>query len=612
MHNPITDKKLGQEIARVISLLDKRDKSKLILVTGVQVFFGLLDLIGVAVIGIVTAITIRGIKSQGPGNRVGLILETLGLQEFSLRQQIVFLGLTAVFILSAKTILSVIFLRKTLFYLSRRSASITNDLMSRLLTQPLNFITAESQQQRLFSLTTGVSNLTVGVLSNIVLIVSDTSLLVVLLIGLFVVDPLICISTLIVFTVVGISLYFLLHTRATKFGIQNSMVAISSNQKIMETISSFRELSTKGGKEFFANQISRQRFQMASFDAELKFLPNISKYTTELTVVIGITVIAAIQFSRSDNNHAIAVLSVFIAASTRIAPAVMRLQQSAITVKSYLASSKPTLDLAERLNNADKLSTIETLISTSHPGFTPHVKIKNLTFRFPEDNFNLIDDLSLSIEPGTFTAFVGPSGGGKSTLIDLMLGVILPNDGLIEISYNSIIDSIRNWPGAIGYVPQEVFISNASIKENVCLGFDPSKIDEKLIWEALDQAELLDFVDSLGGKLDFLIADNGSNMSGGQRQRLGIARALVTKPKLLILDEATSSLDADTEKRIADSISSLKGKTTVVVVAHRLSTVRFADTIYYIDKGTIKGKGNFNQVKEMIPDFKLQAGYMGL
>jgi ABC-type bacteriocin/lantibiotic exporter with double-glycine peptidase domain len=390
------------------------------------------------------------------------------------------------------------------------------------------------------------------------------------------------------------------------------MVAISSNQKILETISSFRELSTKGGKEFFANQISRQRFQMASFDAELKFLPNISKYATELTVVIGITVIAAIQFSRSDINHAIAVLSVFIAASTRIAPAVMRLQQSAITVKSYLASSKPTLDLAEMLNDAEKLRTIETLISTSHPGFTPHVKVKNLMFRFPEDNFNLIDDLSLSIEPGTFTAFVGPSGGGKSTLIDLMLGVILPNDGLIEISYKSIMDSIRNWPGAIGYVPQEVFISNASIKENVCLGFDPSKIDEKLIWEALDQAELLDFVDSLEGKLDFLIADNGSNMSGGQRQRLGIARALVTKPKLLILDEATSSLDADTEKRIVDSISSLKGKTTVVIVAHRLSTVRFADTIYYIDKGTIKGKGNFNQVKEMIPDFKLQAGYMGL
>lgn len=604
--------KFNTDLKRAFGLLDKGDRRKLLLVTLVQVLFGFLDLVGVAAIGMVTAITIRGIKSQGPGDRVSSILDFLGLEDFSLRSQVVCLGIAAVIILSSKTVFSVIFLRRTLFYLSRKSASISSDLISKILSQPLSFISLESQQQRLFTVTTGVSNLTVGVLSNIVLIVSDVSLLIVLLLGLFFVDPVVCISTLLVFGCVGVILYFLLHTRAARFGLENSKVSISSNQKIIEAFSSFRELSAKGGREFYANQISLQRFQLATFDAELKFLPNISKYVTELTVVIGITGIAAFQFSRSDHNHAIAVLSVFIAASTRIAPAVMRLQQSAITVKSYLASSKPTLDLADDLIQVNKLSKNENQISTNHQGFIPKIEIKNLNFRYLSENTNVINALSLKITPGSFTAFVGPSGGGKSTLIDLMLGVCLPDQGSIQISQKLPNEALKTWPGAIGYVPQNVFVSNASIRENVCLGFNPWKIDEDLIWRALEQAELSEFVRELDGQLDFVVSDNGSNLSGGQRQRLGIARALVTKPKLLILDEATSALDAETEKRISDSISNLRGDTTIVVVAHRLSTVRQADTIYYLDQGVICGQGTFEEVKELNSDFKLQAGYMGL
>ncbi len=612
MKNPLISRRFDGELKRAFRLLDKRDRRKLLLVTLVQVLFGFLDLLGVAVIGMVTAIAIRGIKSQGPGDKVSSILDFLGIEDFSLRSQVVFLGIAAVLILSSKTVFSVVFLRKTLFYLSRKSASISSDLISKLLAQPLSFISLESQQQRLFSVTTGVSNLTVGVLSNIVLIVSDISLLLVLLLGLFVVDPVVCISTLIVFGSVGVILYLLLHSRAARFGLENAKVSIYSSQKMIEAFSSYRELSARGGREFYANQISRQRYQLATFDAELKFLPNISKYVTELTVVIGITGIAAFQFSRSDNNHAIAVLSVFIAASTRIAPAVMRLQQSAITVKSYLASSKPTLDLADDLLQTEKLSRNENHVSIEHHGFTPQIEIKKLSFRYNSENDKVINNLNLIINPGSFTAFVGPSGGGKSTLIDLMLGVCLPDEGVIQISQRLPREALRTWPGAVGYVPQNVFVSNASIRENICLGFNPSEINDELVWNALEQAELSDFVRELDGQLDFLISDNGSNLSGGQSQRLGIARALVTKPKLLILDEATSALDADTEKRISNSISNLIGETTIVVVAHRLSTVRFADKIYYIDQGVVRGEGTFEEVKELNPDFKLQAEHMGL
>jgi ABC-type bacteriocin/lantibiotic exporter with double-glycine peptidase domain len=258
------------------------------------------------------------------------------------------------------------------------------------------------------------------------------------------------------------------------------------------------------------------------------------------------------------------------------------------------------------------LSRHENQISTEHEGFIPKIELKNVSFRYPSEDKNVVNDVSLKITPGSFTAFVGPSGGGKSTLIDLMLGVCLPDQGIIEISQHLPKEVLRTWPGAIGYVPQYVFLSNASIRENICLGFNPLEISEHLIWKALEQAELAEFVRQLDTQLDFVVSDNGSNLSGGQRQRLGIARALVTKPKLLILDEATSALDAETEKRISESISNLRGDTTIVVVAHRLSTVRLADTIYYLDQGEVRGQGTFEEVKELNSDFKLQAGYMGL
>lgn len=624
-HRELTFREIGDEMVslrryrfftpdlqRSFKLLESRDRHRLILVTIIQIIFGVLDLIGVAAIGVVTAITIRGIRSEAPGDRVSAIMSYVGLDSFSLRQQVVIVSLAAVLILTLKTLLSIFLLRRTLFYMSRKSAAISSELISKLLSQPLSFIKIESLQQRLFTLTTGVSNITVGVFANLVLIVSDATLLLVLLAGLYLVDPLVCISTLFVFSSVGLILYYFLHTKASQVGLENSKLTVSSNQKIIEVLSSFREINTKGSKEYYANLIRRQRNTLANYDAEIKFLPNVSKYTTEMTVVIGIALIAAIQFSRSDTNHAIAVLSVFIAASTRIAPAVMRLQQSTITIKSYLASSKPTLDLADQLNYVEKLEVQENKLSTIHLGFNPNLEVKNVSFKYPGESEFAIRELSLEIKSGSVTGFVGPSGGGKSTLVDLILGIVEPDGGSIQVSGMKSLEAIRSWPGAIGYVPQNVFVANTSIRNNICLGYSSTEVPEDLIWDALEKADLSDFVDSLEGKLDYEVGDNGGNLSGGQRQRLGIARALLSKPSLLILDEATSSLDAETENRISNSISNLKGNTTVLIIAHRLSTVRFADKVYYIEKGKINGEGTFEDLKRINKSFEVQASHMGL
>jgi ABC-type multidrug transport system fused ATPase/permease subunit len=223
-----------------------------------------------------------------------------------------------------------------------------------------------------------------------------------------------------------------------------------------------------------------------------------------------------------------------------------------------------------------------------------------------------LKNINLEVKPGEIVAIVGKSGSGKTTLVDIITGVLSPNTGQVTISKIKSADVSRQFPGAISYVPQDVFISNGTIRSNICLGFEINEILDEEIWQALKTAQLFDVVNQLPDKLDSPIGDRGSKLSGGQRQRLGIARALITKPRLLILDEATSSLDSQTELDVSESILSLVGDVTVIIIAHRLSTVQKSDIVVYIDNGEIKSCGSFSKVRNEIPDFDLQAKLLGI
>jgi len=599
-------------LGRSANLLSKSDKRKVLLVALGQICLGGLDLLAVLMIGALGAHAVGGEQSNSPGKAVYSILLMLRISNESFQAQIVILSTCAALLLTGRTLLSIIFTRRMLFFLSRRGALISLNLTSRLLAQPLLRIQSRSTQDTLFSLTRGVETITLGILATSVNVLADISLLLVMSIGLFLVEPTVAFWTFLVFSIVGFSLYRLMHSRAHTLGFKNAQLNIQSNEKIVEVFSSYRESVVRNRRNFYAREIGRLRLELANTMAEINFMPYISKYVIETTVILGALLISSITFVLRDATQGVGILSIFLAAGLRIAPAVLRVQQSAVQIRGGIGMAGPTLDLIDEIRHVSPVEVSGDHVDLLHKGFSPNIRILNATLTYPGNSNPAILDITLNVVEGSLIAFVGPSGAGKSTIVDVLLGIIPPDYGSVTISGVSPLEAISKWPGAISYVPQDVLISNGTIRENVALGYPLEVATDDLVTKALTIAHLDEFVTQLPQGLDTHVGERGTKLSGGQRQRLGIARAMFTKPSLLVLDEATSSLDGETEAAIAAAIHALRGSTTVVMIAHRLSTIRSADTVVYLAEGRIIRTGKFEEIRKEVPDFDRQANLMGL
>jgi ABC-type multidrug transport system fused ATPase/permease subunit len=597
---------------RSLGVLSRTDQKKVLAVTILQMCMGALDLLGVVAIGLLGALSVTGLQSSAPGDRVGSALTFLHISESSFQTQATILGVGAVFLLVGRTVLSIFFTRRILFFLSRRGASISATLISRLLSKPLLIVQSRTTQETLYAVTSGVALITLQVLATSIVMVSDLSLLVVMAVGLFAVDPTTAIGTTLIFSLIAYFLYRFMHVRASELGFKNSRFSIISNEKIVEVFSSYRESVVRNRRDYYAREIGKLRFALADVSAEAAFLPYVSKYVIETAVVLGALLIGAAQFILQDAAHAVATLAIFLAAGTRIAPAVLRVQQGSIQIRGSLSAAAPTLDLIDSLGNSPIIENVNDEVDTLHVGFVPEIEISNISLTYPNKLTPAISGATLSIPSGSLVAFVGPSGAGKTTFIDVLLGVLNPDQGSVLVSGLPPILAVAKWPGAVSYVPQDVAIVSGTVRENIALGYPSETATDELVASALEVAHLNRFVSGLPHGVDTQVGDRGANLSGGQRQRLGIARAMFTRPHLLVLDEATSSLDGETETSISEALHALRGSTTIVMIAHRLSTVRNADMVVYLSEGKIMASGTFQEVREKIPDFDRQARLMGL
>lgn len=571
-----------------------------------------------SLIGLVGAVAYRGIQSQVVGDRTATALEFLRIENLDFSEQIVVIGVVAFLLLVLKSVLVYYFTKKIYLFMSYQSAYLSEKLTRHLTNSSVQEVQKRSSQDYAFHIITGTNHLMMGVVGTAFSIMSDVALFVFLISLLLIADLKSALISALIFIAVGVLLHKLMQSKALNLGKKLKDLSVGNNEKILELTSSFREIVTRNTQDFYSNEIFKGKVRVAEVSARQKMMPLFSKHFMEVMVFAMFLGIAALQFLLNDTSRAVGNLALFLAASTRISPAVLRIQQGSVQIKSAMGGGESTLRLIETISDSTFELTKENieeslvLVSNSKISFVPSVDFKNVTFQYHPESKMKIESLSLEVRPYQFVAFVGPSGAGKSTLIDLLFGLLPPEDGEVLIGGVPARAALKIWPGECGYVPQNVMMHKGSVMSNLLMGLERNEKVESRAEELLKMVNMHETVMKLDGGYDATIDERGGNLSGGQRQRLGIARALMTNPRILVMDESTSMLDATSENIITDALLNLREKVTLIVIAHRLSTVKSAERLFYIDDGKIRAEGNFESLRNQVQDFDIQAKLMGL
>lgn len=609
-------------VRKSISMLSEGKRVVLYGAAAFQVSLGLLDLLGIALIGLVAAVAVSGISPSTIPSWAQSFLDATGLDALTISQLSVAIALTAVLVLVAKTVISAAMTRVITRFLAHRQADLSVTLARAFLQRPLSQVQRWTTSEATYALGQGVSAATVALLGSAIVIASELFLFTIIGASLLIYDPILTIAAGAFFTLI----VFVLHRQLGRASARNAeaikSTSIDTLSVVSEALSTYRETTVLNRRDLYVSRYDSIVTRYANASANNAFILEIPKYILEAALYVGALLLGVIQFITKDWSAAATTTALFLAAGSRVIPSMLRLQGAGITIRNAAVMAQPTFFMFDSLQRpstrgndegahriSDRLHDVAT---SGYPNFNASVEVEDLCLTFADADEPVIDGVSFSADAGTSVALVGSTGAGKSTLADLILGVLTPDSGAIRIGGVDPREAIERWPGAVAYVPQNVALVAGTVRQNVALGMPEASIKNNLVWEALRRAHLADFLTENREGLDTWIGERGFKLSGGQRQRLGIARALYTRPKLLVLDEATSALDAETELAIIETLADLEGEVTTITVAHRLATVRNADQVLYLDHGRILARGSFAQVREASPDFDHQAKLLGL
>jgi ABC-type multidrug transport system fused ATPase/permease subunit len=455
--------------------------------------------------------------------------------------------------------------------------SISNKLYRKYLLRDYKLHTEQNSSKLISTVIMETNAFTQAFLLPLLYVISELFILIGIVILIFYVNPFgaLIITTILFFT----SLIF---SKITKkqilfWGTERQKFEAKRIQNIQEGLGGIKEIKVLGCESSFINKYEKSNFSSANLGMKISFMQNIPKQIIELVSILSISLI--IFFNTvilEGGGDLLPVLALFVASAFRMMPSVNRIMSSLQNIRFSIPVVELLYDELKDFSNLQN-----SVITNSKIEFNNEFKISNLNFEY--DNGNLIfDEINLTVQKGETIGIVGGSGIGKSTLIDIILGILNPQKGDITIDNISIYDNLRLWQNNIGYVPQSIYLVDDTIKHNVALGVDSDKINLVNLDLAIREAQLDEFIKNSEYGYDTIVGENGIKLSGGQKQRIGIARALYHRPQVLIFDEATSALDTNTELEVMKSINNLKGKKTIFIIAHRLSTLENCDKIYQI------------------------------
>ncbi|GAA1215453.1 ABC transporter ATP-binding protein [Microbacterium maritypicum] len=456
----------------------------------------------------------------------------------------------------------------------------------------------------------GIANTMAGFLLPLMRVPSSIFTFVLIIGVLFVADPVTSVIALVYLTLVALVVHFVITKRALEAAQVNLDFSYRVAILMTEMLDALKELSLRNRLSEVADLVTANRHRSVRARANGSFLSVVPGFVFESALIGGVVLIGAVAFAQNGLAGTLSSVALFAATGFRLIPAINGVQGGLV---QGIASIPSARDVINDLTAAEAdMKTSQAPADTAELAYTPQeLRLTNVRFHYPNSSEDVIRGMSLTIPLGSSLGIVGPSGAGKSTLIDLLLGLSQASSGEITIDGDPLRSVLRQWRGRVGYVPQKVALFDGTIAQNVALTWT-DEVDEERVLRALERAQLGSLVKSRAGGVHERIGERGMSLSGGQQQRLGIARALYTDPLVLVLDEATSSLDTKTEDEVTKSIRALQGEVTLISVAHRLSTIKDYDRVCYLDEGVIAASGTFHEVATSLPAFAEQVFLAGL
>ncbi|PEC50520.1 ABC transporter [Bacillus sp. AFS077874] len=583
---------MGDTFKKLIMLFNKREKKKLLILFFMMIISAMFETVGIGLIvpfvGIVTNPTI--IKEQ-------VILKYL----YNL---IGFKSTTSFLIFSVFVLLFIYIIKNSyiLFFQYCQNRVIMNQqiklsrmLFNEYLKKPYTFHLQRNTALLLRNVNEEVSKVFQQIIISGFLLVTELLVIFCILVLLLVTSPM---ATIVASVILSGSVYLFLKAYRKKMSQMGKGLQSANGMMIKwvnQGLGASKEVKVSGRENFFVESYSVYSKKSAVIKRGIMMFDQVPRLFIETLIVsIVLIIMLVIIFEGTNISKIVSTMALFAMAAFRLMPSINRV----IAMIAAIRFNKPALSVIyeDLFTNKDESLNYEVIenkdykVNSTNDGeriFKESIDLKGISFRYPNQNELSIKDISLTIPIGQSIAFIGESGAGKTTLVDIILGLFRPEKGSVSVDGIEIHQLGSKWQKNIGYIPQSIFLSDDTVRGNIAFGIPSDQIDEKAVWKALEQAQLKEFVESLPDKLETAVGERGVRLSGGQRQRIGIARALYHNPEIIFMDEATSALDNETEKEIISAIDKLKGEKTLIIIAHRLTTIENCDIVFKINKGKL-------------------------
>ncbi len=592
-------------LAQLSDLFDRREKRNAGVLFAMMFVGSLLDVVGVGAIPAFISVISMPERLLEMG-RVRQVYDALGLT--SPRQMVFYaaIALMAYFVLKNAYLVLLEYYKTK--YSSARQVLISNRLFRAYLHSPYSFHLQRNTAELLRNTSSEAGNITGGVLLPGMNILMETMTLALVFGLLVVIEPIV---TLVAFSVLGVVVFvFYKSTRATvdRYAKEEQEHRSLTTQAVNQGLGGFKDTRVLGREAFFLDAFARSSWfnaKAARYRAMIGALPRLFLETIAVAGLLGVSVLLMAQNRPLDT--VVPSLALLAVALVRMMPAFQKIAANVSAIqwgrRSLAVVHADLTDLEAKENVFQKQ-----LLKGEAVPFRHAIAAEDLSFRYEGQTEDALASVTLRIPKNASVGFVGPSGAGKTTIVDVLLGLLTPTEGHIAVDGVDIQMGLPAWQRKIGYIPQTIFLTDDSVRNNVAFGMEQGDISDDQVWAALEAAQLRPLIESMPDGLDTHVGERGVRLSGGQRQRIGIARALYHRPEVLVMDEATSALDTQTERQFVEALRDLQGEHTVIVIAHRLSTVRDCDTLFLMERGRVTAEGTYDELLATSATFRAMAG----